>query len=369
MDRAAYEAAGLLDVDAAGADGRLELLEWMAARGITIDQMVVAHAHGQLVSLAGDLLRAGDVTRLTVAEMAARSGTDAELVSRLWQSAGFHPPAPDARVFHPDDVVLFQEFAAATELFGTERTLHFVRVMGASLARIAESANSLFLVNVETPMLEQAAPERELAEVQVQALEASRALPRAMDVFFRYQMDEAIRRSRVVRGSASLEAEQTLMTVAFVDVVDFTRVVQELSTRELATVVAEFEAAASDIVSARDARLVKVIGDEVMYVALDPADACEIALDLCRLADEHPTLAAARGGVARGPLISQDGDYYGALVNMAARAVNLADPGTVLVTDDVRRASDDMRLRFVPAGRRELRGFEEPVPLFTVTSV
>jgi adenylate cyclase len=367
MDGAGYEAAGLYDPDAPNAAERLDLLEWLAARGVTVDQMVDGLARGQLVSLAGDVLRAGDTPRLTVAEIAELSGTTPDLVTRLWRAAGFLPPAPDARIFLPEDVSLFAEFSAASGIFGMERTLHFVRVLGASLARVAESANSLFVVNVEGPMREQAATELELAQSQVRALEASRMLPRVMEVFFRYEMDEAIRRNRLAR-EPSMAAEQTLMSVAFVDVVDFTTVVQELSTRELASVVTEFEAAAADLVAARDARLVKVIGDEVMYVTLHARDACEIALDLCRFVDDHPTLAAARGGVARGPLISQDGDYYGPHVNIASRVVNLADPGTVLVTDEVRQGSGVGELRFTPAGSRELRGFEDPVALFTVSA-
>ena len=365
MDRAGYEAAGLLGPDAADVEERLELLEWMAGRGITIDQMVAAQARGQLVPLAGDLLRAGDQLRLTVAEMAARTGTSPDLIARVWQAVGFPRPAADAPVFAADDARIFEELVVAAELFGIDRTLQFIRVLGASLARVAEAGASLFVVNVEMPMREQAATELELARSQVAAVEAARTLPLVMDVVFRYEMDEAIRRGRLGRD-AGLAAEQTLMTVAFVDVVSFTTVVQELSTRDLAEVVTEFEATAADLVGARNGRLVKVIGDEVMYVTLQPRDACDIALDLCRFVEEHRILVAARGGIASGALISQDGDYYGPLVNMASRAVKLADPGTVLVTDEVRRGSEGARLRFTPAGRRELRGFDEPVPLFTV---
>jgi adenylate cyclase len=116
--------------------------------------------------------------------------------------------------------------------------------------------------------------------------------------------------------------------------------------------------------------LVKLIGDEAMYVMVNAADACDVALSLCKHVDEHPVLDRARGAVASGSLVTSDGDYYGPLVNLASRAVKLAEPGTVLVTDVVRSQAEKRgSLRFLDAGARELRGFDEPVSFYSVTAV
>jgi adenylate cyclase len=136
---------------------------------------------------------------------------------------------------------------------------------------------------------------------------------------------------------------------------------------QLGRALGEFEELAADAVATRGGRLVKLIGDEAMFVVADRATACEIALDLtARLAD-HPRLPTARGALAAGDVLTRDGDYFGPVVNLAARAVKLAEPGRVLVSAEVRDATDGYV--FAPVGARELRGFDEPVELFRLERV
>ena len=106
-----------------------------------------------------------------------------------------------------------------------------------------------------------------------------------------------------------------------------------------------------------DARLVKMIGDEVMYVATDPVAAAEIALELRDAVAAHPVLAGLRGGLVFGEVVAQDGDYYGPEVNLAARIVANAAPGEILTTAAVATllaANDAFAAR--SEGERELRG-------------
>jgi adenylate cyclase len=107
--------------------------------------------------------------------------------------------------------------------------------------------------------------------------------------------------------------------------------------------------------------VVKLIGDEVMYVSNDPTAACEIARRLTAGLTDHPRLPPVRGGIAYGSVLSRDGDFFGAVVNLAARAVKLAEPGTVLVSDEVRAASD---LALTSIGASEIKGFDHPIELF-----
>jgi class 3 adenylate cyclase len=138
-----------------------------------------------------------------------------------------------------------------------------------------------------------------------------------------------------------------------------------VSAEELGAVLTEFDACATDTVVAGGGRLVKLIGDEAMFTAPDAGIACAIALDLVRSLAEHPVLPTARGGLAAGEVLSREGDYFGPVVNLAARAVKLADPGAVLASPEVARQSAD-GYRFTSAGRRGLKGFDEPVELFRV---
>jgi len=110
---------------------------------------------------------------------------------------------------------------------------------------------------------------------------------------------------------------------------------------------------------------VKFIGDEVMFVADDVAAACDVALALVeRFADDSSV--TPRGALAAGDVIIRGGDYYGATVNLAARLAGQAVPAEILVTESVADGARDVPLRFEPAGRRVLRGFDDPVRVFSV---
>jgi adenylate cyclase len=115
-------------------------------------------------------------------------------------------------------------------------------------------------------------------------------------------------------------------------------------------------------VAAGGGRLVKFIGDEAMFVVADAGAACETALGIIDRLGSHPVPLSARGGLASGEILTREGDYFGPVVNLAARAVKLAEPDGVLVSPEVSAAS--ARYRFSSVGEQQLRGFDEPVELF-----
>ena len=130
---------------------------------------------------------------------------------------------------------------------------------------------------------------------------------------------------------------------------------------------ADFETLAGGVIAAHDARLVKMIGDEVMYVETDAVVAAEIALDLRDAVAAHPVLADLRGGLVFGEVVAQDGDYYGPEVNLAARIVGEAGPGEILASAAVADAlAAQPAVVTRPEGEREVRGFERPVAVFAV---
>jgi len=131
-----------------------------------------------------------------------------------------------------------------------------------------------------------------------------------------------------------------VLAVGFADMVGFTTLSQQLTEEELAAVVARFEELAHDTITAGGGRLVKMIGDEAMFVADTALDAARIGLDLAETYADDELLSDVRVALAVGPVLVQDGDYYGPVVNLASRAVNMALPGSVLVTDEFHRALD-----------------------------
>jgi adenylate cyclase len=363
VDLDALRAAGLYDPDAPNADDRLALLEWIADHGISVDEMIDAKKHGSLTGLVGDgVVRPG--TRVALREAARRCGLTPDELQRVWQATGFAPVAPDTPSFTDADIETFEIFRGAAEMFGWPQALHFTRVLGSSLARIAEAAVSLFQVNVEARLAEEAAGELALAKANLEATEVLGALSTLLDTLFRQHMEAAIERSRISRvvgepfGTARF-------AVGFVDLVGFTPLSLRMESPELASLVEDFEARAADLVVERGGRVVKLIGDEVMFIALDPVAACEIALGLVDefRASERVT---PRGGIAHGMVITRSGDYYGPVVNLAARIADLAVPLEILASGEI-AATGATGFCFEPAGRRMLKGFADPVALFAVS--
>jgi adenylate cyclase len=129
--------------------------------------------------------------------------------------------------------------------------------------------------------------------------------------------------------------------VGFADMVGFTTLSQQLSEEELAAVVARFEEVAHDTVTAGAGRVVKMIGDEAMFVAESALGAARIGLALAEAYAGDELLSDVRVALAVGPVLVQDGDFYGPVVNLASRVVNMAAPGSVIVTDEFHAAVHD----------------------------
>ena len=133
-------------------------------------------------------------------------------------------------------------------------------------------------------------------------------------------------------GSNEASAE---VCVGFADLVGFTSQTQQLATSSLAEVVRRFESIAYDVIPTFGGRVVKMIGDEVMFVNDDVERSCRTALELARRYREDEELSDVRVGLARGPVLDLDGDVYGATVNLASRIVSVAYPGSVVISQEL----------------------------------
>jgi adenylate cyclase len=133
-----------------------------------------------------------------------------------------------------------------------------------------------------------------------------------------------------------------------------------LSVKELAETVRRFEAQAWDLVSRAGGRVVKLIGDEAMFVIEDAASACDVGLRLVE-SSPHPV----RVGLAHGPVVGLHGDYYGKTVNLAARLVRAATPSTVLISEPVRDRAG-AAFSFEPLAPLRLKGFAEPTRAYGI---
>jgi class 3 adenylate cyclase len=156
------------------------------------------------------------------------------------------------------------------------------------------------------------------------------------------------------------------VAVGFADLCGFTGMSQHLSMDGLSQLLTRFEEIAADVVADHGGRLVKFLGDAVMYVTTDAVTAVAVAEDLVAAARLRGL--DARAGVTAGTALALDGDYFGPIVNLAARLVAVAEPGDVLASDDVVERLGDRR-RAIALGPQQLRGFDEPVPVSRLVAV
>jgi adenylate cyclase len=169
---------------------------------------------------------------------------------------------------------------------------------------------------------------------------ADRSLPamtRLLEFAWRRHVQASVRRAMLLRSRHDPGALPDLC-VGFADMVGFTMLSQQLSEEELAALVSRVEDVAHDTVTARGGRVVKMIGDEVMFVTDLASDAARIGLALAEAYADDELLSDVRVALAVGPVLVQDGDFYGPVVNLASRAAGIAAPGSVLVSDEFHAA-------------------------------
>ncbi|MCW2814837.1 MAG: adenylyl cyclase class-3/4/guanylyl cyclase [Nocardioides sp.] len=199
-----------------------------------------------------------------------------------------------------------------------------MRTWGRSFARLADWQSSL----LATVALESGAdPDEAMAAL------ASEVVPRVdalqSYVWRRHLVSAGSRRLASADPSAGVAAP---LTVVFVDIVGYTSRSRALAEDELVAWIEGFEAETTALVAAQGGRIIKNIGDEVLFVADDPQAGLEVALELCRRgSDDDDPFPEVRAGLAHGPTVRRLGDVYGETVNIAARLTSVARPGAVLV--------------------------------------
>jgi adenylate cyclase len=311
------------------------LHDLLEASGVPVDDIERAEADGTLGLLAIDqMILADQGPKYTRAEVEARSGLGDD-AARFWRALGLTDPRSDDVVFSDVDVEILQLVDQVLQLGLIEKdvALQMARVIGSSISRIASAQIDAIESRVDEPPLEDGT---EPAVLRARFLLPS--MPRILEYTWRRHMHVAARR-RMVREAGS--SGETQVTVGFADLVGFTALSQQIDAHELAAVVDRFEATAYDTVARLGGRVVKMIGDEVMF-AVERADVgVEIALSLAEAYHDDESLSDVRVGLAIGPALEREGDLFGPTVNLASRIVSIAYAGSVVVSGEVRDALED----------------------------
>jgi adenylate cyclase len=284
--------------------------------------------------------------RFTRLEVAEKAGMEPEAAHRFWRAAGF----PEVG----DEVVMFSEADVRTlagikellrsEIVDMEIALEITRVIGQTASRLAAAEISVLRERVSRPPVTEEGIDPEGAQESLEL--ASTAMPFLEDALvylWRRHLSASAKRALV-----TVTSDQPIRSVGFVDMTRFSAASQSMSAAELERLINRFESIAFDTVAEHGGRVVKLIGDEVLFVADDPRTAASIALTLIERLEEEPDVPRVRGGLSHGPVVEIQGDVFGQTVNLASRLTEAAKPGTVIVSESFKNeldGADDLVLR------------------------
>jgi adenylate cyclase len=362
-----FETEGLLDeLEGSEREARRALLEQLAGEGVTLAELREAVAAGRLALLPVERALAGDGRRYSAREIAEMVGIDLEQLRRFSAALGVPYTDPDEPRGTEADLDAARRMKAFLDAgLPEEGMLQVARTIGMGTARIAEANRELVIRTLAQP----GDNERDLALRFAAAAELMMPLVGPTVVHaLQANMLEQIRRD--VIGAANLAAGEiggaVEMTICFADLVEFTRLGEEIAPEELGLVAGRLEEMAT-AVAEPPVRLVKTIGDAVMLVATEAEPLVKAALELIDAAEaegeEFPWL---RAGLATGPTLPQSGDYYGRSVNLASRVTGIARPGSVVLDSATREATGEEGFAYSYAGERRLKGIDARVKLFRV---
>lgn len=359
-----FEAEGLLDgVSGPEREARKDLLQRLVDEGVPVEDLRRAIAEDRLALLPAEWVLGVYTAELTQADVAERSGVDADFLTAHWRALGLPEVGEDDRAFTDEDVEAARDLRRFLDA-GLERDglLQVSRVLGEGMARAADAIGEL----VGSSLLRPGDTERDLG---LRFAEVARTLTdpvgRELAYIFKLHLREHVRNEAV--GRATLEAGELIgaetVTVCFADLVGFTKLGEELPPDALGRVAERLSEMAADVVSS-PVRLIKTIGDAAMLVSNESAPLLDAALELVDLAGaEGEDFPMLRSGVSRGEAVGRGGDWYGRPVNVASRVTAIARPGSVLATDAVHQSARD-EFAWSRAGRRRLKGVRDPVPLY-----
>lgn len=321
---------------------------------------------GQEPSVGGlTRLVLGAPTRYSASDLAAAAGVPLSDAARLWRAMGF-ADVGDEVAFTRLDLKIVKELAGLVDSqhLTFEDVVELVRSVGQTTARLAEwqtdTISRMAAGHVVGEARTEGSEQPGQADLGALTAETEALLPvlqRLIVYAWRRQLATAVERSAASTEEPDPDVTTSHMSVGFADIVGFTRISRELPDEDLAELIESFDAASADIVAATGARLVKTVGDEILFVGADPGTAVETALRLHEAQNESRGSHKLRIGIATGSVISRMGDVFGTTVNCASRLTVIARPQTTFVDAETMAAlAEDKQYLFRGVRPRRIRG-------------
>jgi len=301
-----------------------------------------------------DELLLGHAAALTREQVNARSGVPDGLAVDIWAAMGFAEIPHGETAFTEADVQALQTAASLVELgvIDVDSLLVMARAMGQGLARLAEAQ-----VDVLRGLAGELDLEGAIAAIADSGEEVLNRLDLLMVFVWRRQFAAAVQRSI----AAARKDGMPLLAVGFLDLVGFTKSTRSWDAGQLERTLERFERDTSLRVAAVGGRVVKTLGDGVLFTTDKAQSAVEVALTTARAHALDPDLPEVRGGIALGPVLVRLGDVFGEPVNLASRLADEARAGSVVVDKSVAAELDDT-VEVRELHRRSVRGYRALTP-------
>jgi adenylate cyclase len=356
---------------------RVRLIRGMEQGGLPLEGIAAAVRNGDLSLAFLDLPSwdwYGGFSGKTYGEVSAEVGIGVELLLALRESMGFGLAEPDDFI-HEEELSFIPVVKVVVDAgVDPEALERLVRVWGDSLRRMTEAAANFYHAQIELPLLRSGMSEGQMMQVANETVAAGIApLDRALVAMYHGHSERTWLGNVIESVEAILEKRGLHHTatrppaMCFLDLSGYTRLTEERGDAAAAEMAATLGGLVQRSASEHGGRPVKWLGDGVMLYFPEPSGAVLSALDM-REWVPSAGLPPAHTGIDAGPVIRQDGDYFGRTVNTAARIAAHAGPGEVLVSDAVERSVHDARVSFEDAGLVELKGSARPIRLHRVAA-
>jgi adenylate cyclase len=351
---------------------KVRLIETLERSGVSFEGIATAIRKG---SISMDFMegpfyeRFGRLSQVTFRQEAERAGVPVELLMVVREAIGYGQPDPEDRM-REDELQITHAVermvATGSRPAVVERLL---RVYGESMRRVGEMEGHWWHTEVEMPLFASGMSEAEmLRESHRLSAELATVQEQALIAIYHAQQEHAATKNIMEDIESALAKEGVHSRVdrapgiCFLDITGYTRLTEERGDEAAADLAGRLSRVMQRTSMQHGGKPVKWLGDGVMFYFRDPGPGVVAALEMVDGAAEAG-LPPAHVGLHAGPVLFQEGDYFGRTVNVAARIADYARPGEVLVTQDVVDASEDVPVSFTEIGPIELKGVAGPVVL------
>jgi len=299
----------------------------------------------------------GDSPDLTSEDIAQATGVTVEQARRLWRALGF-PDAGTQAAFTPADLEALSTLVGAVHqgAIDFDTAVRLTRAVGQTMAKLADWEVATLAPRVEQLEAGDEATGSRIGSALRLVEQVGVPFEHLLIYSWRRHLAAAVGRLEAL-GAADEDLFTTQVTVGFADLVSFTALSNEMDEDRIGDMVEVFESRCADVVAARHGRVIKTLGDSVLFISEDPVRAMDIALSIVDVIGHDKRLPDVRIGMATGLVVMRMGDVYGPPVNMAARLTGVARRNRVITdpkTADLLPVSQ-FDTRDLPP--RPLRGF------------